>query len=141
VADLKPLGGRRHHDWDDDWDERQRYRDEDASQFGDDCDEYRQRIRKEYRPEDGQRSSWQCDRLLTIPKTRLATSGAYILEASANGQKPCPNPKNVALASQLIDRYTARASEKMQSVKSEEVRRYLSYNIVTFKALKNLAKG
>ena len=42
--------------------------------------------KKIYWPGWNQLSSWQCDRLLSIPKEALKKQGGYILEVEANGQ-------------------------------------------------------
>lgn len=86
VADLRhfPSAGRFRWDrwhFDDGNDEP------DAHYFDDECSEHRERLEKAYRPEpDSQLSSWQCDRVVTIPDAALKQHGAYVLVAEANGQ-------------------------------------------------------
>lgn len=69
------------------WHDRDWYGEPDANYFDDECSEHRERIEKTYRPEgETQLSSWQCERVVTIPKEVLAQPGAYVLVAEANGQ-------------------------------------------------------
>jgi uncharacterized protein YfaS (alpha-2-macroglobulin family) len=70
-----------------------RYRDRDwhdeadAHYFDDECSEHHERIEKSYRPRnEHQLSSWQCDRVVSIPEKALSEAGAYVLVAEANGQ-------------------------------------------------------
>lgn len=88
VADLpfhpSDRESRRYRRWHDD-----RWSNEaDARYFDDECTEHRRRIDKEYRPhvEDFALSSWQCDRVVTIPGKALNEAGAYVLIAESNGQ-------------------------------------------------------
>ena len=73
---------RRHY-----WDDEQRREDPDSDYFGDDCNEYEQRLDREYGRSDGEPTAWQCGKIVDIPATALQKSGAYILVAEANGQK------------------------------------------------------
>jgi alpha-2-macroglobulin len=84
VADLKVLGwarnwGRAWASW---WDDRE----EDGWYFGDETEHFGPRLDKAYRPDVGQPSSWQCDRVVEVPGQALAQPGAYVLLAEANGQ-------------------------------------------------------
>jgi uncharacterized protein YfaS (alpha-2-macroglobulin family) len=85
VADLKvaKAGWRDRRDW---YDEERNYRGGDGDYFRDSCDRYRQRLGKEYRPEVGHWSSWQCDRVVEVPGKAVAEAGAYVLVVEAHGQ-------------------------------------------------------
>ncbi len=63
--------------------------DEEAEYYDDACAHYRDRIEYRYRRNDGRASSWQTDRIVTIPAKMLAKPGAYVLVAESNGQSAC----------------------------------------------------
>ncbi len=67
---------------DDDWDGYL----PDSDYFGDECAPHRLRLKKQYWPGWERMSSWQCDRLLTIPAEALKDPGGFILVVEANGQ-------------------------------------------------------
>src|SRR5262249_40971206 len=87
VADLKEVRGagalqrEARAGWDDE--------DEDGWFFGDADESLSGRLRKTYRPNPGQPSSWRCDRLVEVPGEALSEPGAYVLLAEANGQSVC----------------------------------------------------
>jgi hypothetical protein len=73
-----------HHDeshWDD-----ARDADGEGEFFDDACFEFRERLRRSYRPEGRVLSSWRCERILKVPGRMLAKPGAYVIAIEANGQ-------------------------------------------------------
>src|SRR5262249_21249291 len=59
---------------------------EDGDYFDDDCEDFRERLEKTYRPRPGRPSSWRCDRVVEVPGGSLREAGAYVLAVEVNGQ-------------------------------------------------------